>query len=59
MNYELHHAGVKGMRWGVRRDKYKTASVSSRNRHPKNATVVKTNRHGTTTITSRDNNQKA
>lgn len=49
MEYELSHAGVKGMKWGVRKDK-----VSA------NTPVTKVRKHGnTTTITSKQGNQKA
>ena len=58
-NYELYHAGVKGMKWGVRKDKTKTASTTARSGRTPNTTVVKTNKRGTTTITSRNGNQKA
>jgi hypothetical protein len=48
-NGELYHAGVKGMKWGVRKDK-KPALASA---------TVKTTRSGNTTITSRNGKQKA
>ena len=59
MEYELYHAGVKGMKWGVRNDKTKTGSAS---RRPKSTTKTVTKavkRKNTTTITSRNGNQKA
>ena len=43
MKYELRHAGVKGMKWGVRKDKN---------------TVIR-QRRDTTTITTRSGDQKA
>lgn len=49
MEYELSHAGVKGMKWGVRKDK-----VSA------NTPVTKVRKHGdTTTITAKQAGQKA
>ena len=59
MEYELYHAGVKGMKWGVRNDKTKTGGTS---RRPKstNTTVTKTvKRKNTTTISSKNGKQKA
>lgn len=57
MNYELYHAGVKGMKWGVRNDK-KTASTGRRK--SKSTVVTKTTKRGdTTTVTSRNGDQKA
>ena len=51
MKYELYHAGVPGMKWGVRNDKKKSASTQ---------TVTKVKRRGsTTTISSRKGNQRA
>ena len=43
MEYEIYHAGVKGMKWGVRKDKN---------------TVIR-QRRDTTTITTRSGDQKA
>lgn len=57
MNYELYHAGVKGMKWGVRNDKKKSAG-RSKNTHTTVVTKTKT-RGDTTTITSRSGKQKA
>lgn len=49
MEYELYHAGVKGMKWGVRKDR-----VSS------NTSVTKIKKRGdTTTITSKQSDQRA
>ena len=59
MDYELYHAGVKGMKWGVRNDKTKTGGAL---RRPKstNTTVTKTvKRKNTTTISSKNGKQKA
>lgn len=59
MEYELYHAGVKGMKWGVRNDKPKTGSTSRSPRNT-NTTVTKTVKRGnTTTITSTNGKQKA
>lgn len=59
MQYELYHAGVKGMKWGVRNDKTKTGSPS-RKSGSSNTTVTKTvKRRNKTTIISRNGNQKA
>lgn len=52
---ELYHAGVKGMKWGVRNDKKKT---SGGNRQSTQVTKTKT-RGNTTTISSRSGSQKA
>ena len=49
MEYELRHAGVKGMKWGVRKDKV-TGDVP--------VTKIR-KRHNTTTITARSGDQKA
>ena len=58
MEYELYHAGVKGMKWGVRNEKSKTGSTSRR-RQSENKTITKTaQRKNTTTITSRNGKQK-
>lgn len=49
MGYELYHAGVKGMRWGVRKDK----SIADE-------PVTKIRKRGdTTVITSQSKDQKA
>lgn len=49
MDYELYHAGVKGMKWGVRKDK-----VTG---HTPVTNIKK--RGDTTTVTSKHGNQKA
>ncbi len=55
MDYELYHAGVKGMKWGVRNDK--KGSVT---RKPNGISSTKIKQRGnTTTISARDGNQKA
>ena len=60
MNYELYHAGVKGMKWGVRNDKKKSSKPRRRNQNSQNTVVTKTvQRKNKTTITSRSGNQKA
>lgn len=60
MNYELYHAGVKGMKWGVRNDKKGATSSRGHNGSAKNKSVTKTVQRGdTTTITSRSGKQKA
>lgn len=60
MEHELYHAGVKGMKWGVRNDKNKTGSPARKNRDTSGTTVTKTVQRGNTTkITSKVGNQKA
>lgn len=63
MNNEIYHAGVPGMKWGVRKDRKSSGGSSTRNtRKPKNSattTAVKTTVTGNTTITSRNGKQKA
>lgn len=59
MRYELYHAGVKGMKWGVRNDKDKSTGTSRKSRSS-NTTVTKTvKRKNTTTISSQTGKQKA
>ena len=59
MSHELYHAGVKGMKWGVRNDQNKT-SGTGQTRKSGNSTVTRTKKRGkTTTITSKNGNQKA
>lgn len=59
MECEIYHAGVKGMKWGVRNDKDKSTGTSRRSRSS-NGTVTKTVQRGsTTTIKSKSGNQKA
>ena len=58
MEYEIYHAGVKGMKWGVRND---TKTVGTN--HPTKASVTASTkikqRGNTTTISARDGNQRA
>lgn len=49
LEYELRHAGVKGMKWGVRNDKKPTGKAVANIRQRRN----------TTTITARTDDQKA
>lgn len=61
MVYELHHSGVKGMKWGVRNDKT-SAGNPRRKRKNENGPVTKVKQRGdTTVITAKDkvNKQKA
>lgn len=60
MNYELYHAGVKGMKWGVRNDKKKSSGRAKQSKNARDTTVTKTKTRGnTTTITARSGKQKA
>ena len=60
MNYELYHAGKKGMKWGVRNDKPKSSGTSQRSRNDNTAEVTKvTHRGKKTTVTSRSGKSKA
>lgn len=60
MSYELYHAGVKGMKWGVRNDKSRSANSHRRSSKSSDVTITKTvRRKNSTTITSRSGNQKA
>lgn len=58
---ELSHAGVKGMKWGVRKDNNKPSGRTTRQTHSGNDGTVTTTkiRGNKTTITSRNGNQKA
>jgi hypothetical protein len=59
VDYKLYHAGVKGMKWGVRNDKNQS-SGGRQSRSIANATVTTTKKRGnTTTITSKNGSQKA
>ena len=49
MEYELRHAGVKGMKWGVRKNRNTTGGPVTNIRQRRN----------TTTITARSGDQKA
>ena len=51
MEYEIYHAGVPGMKWGVRKDRNGSST-------PTTKTTVK-KRGDTTTITSKSGTQKA
>lgn len=56
MNYELYHAGVKGMKWGVRNDKTESSGTSKRTQ----STSTKVKQRGNkTTVSSRNSNSKA
>ncbi len=57
MEYEIYHAGVKGMKWGVRNDK-KTGSAKRTGSADHESTTIK-KRGNTTTISAREGNQKA
>ena len=59
MEYEIYHAGVKGMKWGVRNDTSKSAGTSRKTTNS-NGTVTKTvQRKNSTTIKAKSGNQKA
>lgn len=59
MNRELYHAGIKGMKWGVRNDSAKS-SGSRKSKATNTGPVTKTKIKGnTTTIKSRHGDQKA
>ena len=59
MEYELYHAGVKGMKWGVRNDKNKSTGLSRRSKSSNTAVTKTVKRGNKTTISSRNGNQKA
>ena len=61
MNYELYHAGVKGMKWGIRKDDYGSSTVMSKRTHTSSdGTVTTTKTRGNKiTIKSRNGAQKA
>lgn len=57
---ELSHAGVKGMKWGVRKDNYNPSGRTTRRTHTgSDGTVTTKTRGNKTTITSRNGKQKA
>ena len=58
MEYEIYHAGVKGMKWGVRNDKQPTGNNRRKQTHvSSDGTVTTTKQHGTkTTITAKNKN---
>lgn len=57
---ELSHAGVKGMKWGVRKNKYNSSGRTTRQHTSSDGTVTTTKTRGNkTTITARNGNQKA
>lgn len=58
MEYEIYHAGVKGMKWGVRNDK--KTGVAKRPGSTNQSTSTKIKKRGNkTTISARDGGQKA
>lgn len=60
MKRELYHAGVKGMKWGVRNDKNSSSSGSRKSGGSNDTVVTKTKKRGnTTTITAKTKTQKA
>lgn len=58
---ELSHAGVKGMKWGVRNDTSKSSGRTTKQTHTSSDSTVTTTktRGNKTTITSRNGKQKA
>ena len=57
---ELYHAGVKGMKWGVRNDKSKSSGSTPKRTRAGDGTVTTTKTRGNkTTITSQNGKQKA
>lgn len=60
MNHELYHAGVKGMRWGVRKERPESSGASRRTHTSSDGTVTETVKRGNkTTITSKNSTSKA
>lgn len=60
MEYELYHAGVKGMKWGVRNDKQKSTGNAKKHRGSSETMSTKTRVRGdTTVISARSGKQKA
>jgi hypothetical protein len=51
MSYELYHAGVKGMKWGVRKDERKSSSSNRQVKKSNTKTTKTTETSKTTTIT--------
>lgn len=58
LEYELYHAGVKGMKWGVRNDKNKSLNTKRRGTSSAEKTTI-TKRGDTTIIKARSGDQKA
>lgn len=58
MEYEIYHAGVKGMKWGVRNDKKTGSAKRTGSANHESTTKIK-KRGNTTTISAREGNQKA
>lgn len=58
MECELYHAGVKGMKWGVRKDKTTSGNTATKRSRITGSTTI-TNRGNTTTIASKNGKQKA
>lgn len=53
MEYEIYHAGVKGMKWGVRKDDYSSGTSNKhRNSSQSNQTIVKKSKNGKVTKVS-------
>lgn len=52
MDYVLSHAGVKGMKWGVRKDSYNSSGNSSRPSSTAASNKVKKRRNGKVTKVS-------
>lgn len=44
MEYELYHAGVKGMKWGVRKKQYGSSGSGTGTKRSKNSVSSKTNK---------------
>lgn len=59
MEYEIYHAGVPGMKWGVRKDRNGSSGGTSKG-SPESTTKTTVKKRGdTTTITAKSGTQKA